>query len=132
MKPLRILIALVLLAGGVIAYFATRGKIDTKDADAKLKRIVEENVAPVKSVDCPAAKREKGTKFDCKVEFVAGKHAELGVEIIDDSGGFTLHWEKPIAGAEKLDAMITSGIKEQSGKAATVDCGKGIVEIPPD
>jgi hypothetical protein len=132
-RPIVTIISFLVAAGGVAAYLTTRGRIDTSDADAKLKAIVEDGVAPVTKVECPQAKRKKGTTFDCRVEFAAGRAADLTVDIIDDEGGFKVHWAKvPLGGAEKLATMIETGIKSQTGKVAKVDCGKGIVDVPPD
>lgn len=123
-------IVLVLVGAGVAGYFLNRNKVDTKDADTKLKTIVEKVVAPVSSVDCPAASRKKGSTFDCKVTFVGGRTSQLKVTITNDDGGFDLNWEKPITSAEKTAQMIISGIKAQMNKDATADCGKGVVDLP--
>ncbi|MGE5182227.1 MAG: DUF4333 domain-containing protein [Acidobacteriota bacterium] len=125
-------IALVVVGGGAATYFLNRNKIDTSDANDKLKKIVEKVVAPVASVDCPKAERKKGSTFTCKVVFVGGHTGSLKVTITNDDGNFDLDWEKPIASAERTAESITNGIKTQSGKDAKVDCGKGIVDLPPD
>lgn len=132
MRAIISVIVVLAAIGGGVGYFMNRNKIDTKDADDKLKTIVEKVVAPVASVDCPKAERKKGSTFDCKVVFVGGHQSALKVTITNDSGGFDLDWDKPIASAEKTAESVVSGIKTQSGKDAKVDCGKGIVELPPD
>ncbi len=126
-------VVLVLAGAGAAGYFLNRNKIDTSDADSKLKGILEKAVgAPVASVDCPKADRKKGSKFDCKVVFVGGHTGALKVTMTNDDGNFDLDWEKPVASAERTAESIVAGIKTQSGKDAKVDCGKGIVDLPPE
>ena len=126
------LIGLVVGALGVIGYLASRGRIDASDADAKLKEWAERTVAPVTSVTCPEARMKKGNAFDCKVVFASGRDASITVEMQDDDGNVQYHWTKPIAGGEKIAAVIADRIKSKTSHTATVDCGKGVIDVPAD
>jgi hypothetical protein len=131
MRPIWIVVILAAAGLGVVGYLKTRGEVDTKDADAKLKAWAE-NVAPVDKVTCPEAKLKKGTTFECKADFVGGKSYQITVEVMNDDGQVEYHWSKPIVGAEKLAADIISAEKTAANKDVKVDCGKGIIEVPPD
>ncbi len=124
-------IALVVVGGGAATYFLNRNKIDTKDADDKIKGRVEEFIGPVTSVDCPKAERKKGSQFDCKVALPGGRTETLHVEIFDDDGHYYAKFAKPIINADTVAAGIMKAGKAKNVDAK-VDCGKGIVDVPPD
>jgi hypothetical protein len=128
MRKLFAISGLVIAVCTVVGYFVMRGKIDTDKADRHLK-VFAERVAPVQSVTCPETKIEKGKAFECKVRFAAGTDASITVTMLDDDGKVEYRWTREVETAEHLDAMIADGIKTQANKVATVDCGKGIVEI---
>jgi len=117
-----------------LAAVAACNKVDTKDAEKKVKDIAEENIGPVKSVSCPSADRKKGVKFTCKVTFASGGSGNMQIELMDDEGNFTPNWVPWIVDGEKLAATVSGGLKEQQpdlGEPA-VDCGKGVVEVPAE
>jgi len=86
MRNIIVIIAAVIGIAGGVGYFLMRGKIDTKDADQKIKDALDHNVAPTSKVDCPKADRKKGSTFTCKVTFASGKEVDLGIEITSDDG----------------------------------------------
>jgi hypothetical protein len=131
MRPIVFLVAILAFVGGIVGYLKTRDRVDTKEADAKLKAWAE-NVAPVDKVTCPEAKMKKGTTFQCKADFTGGSSYQIDVEVKDDHGEVEYHWDKPIIPTEKLAADIVSAEKTATGKDVKVDCGKGIVEVPAD
>lgn len=117
-----------------LAALAACDKVDTKDAENKVKTIAEENVGPVKSVSCPSADRKKGVKFTCKVTFQNGGTGNMQIEIIDGDGNFVPNWVPWIVDGEKLASTVAGGLQEQQpdlGEPA-VDCGKGIIEVPAE
>ena len=132
MRPIWIVIGLALAGAGVFGYLKTRGKIDTKDADNKIKEVLEDRIGPVDKVDCPEASRKKGSTFDCTIHFTGGKSYPLTVEITGDDGEWKPHWKgAQILGAEKLAADVTTSYAGKV-KNLKVDCGTGVIEIPAD
>ncbi|MCE9580873.1 MAG: DUF4333 domain-containing protein [Deltaproteobacteria bacterium] len=123
-------LALVFAALGAIA--GCSKKVNTDEANAKVKAWAEAGVAPVKKVDCPAETMKAGTSFQCPVEFVSGKTYAAVIDVKDDSGNVYMHWAKPMSGGAQLARDIAAAVKQQQGKDIVVDCGAEIVEIPPD
>lgn len=131
-EPMRRVHAIALFA--MLAAAAACNNVDTKDAEKKVKQIAEENIGPVKSVSCPSAKRKKGVKFTCKVNFQNGGVGTMEIELMDDDGNFQPNWVPWIVDGEKLATTVSTGLQDQQPDlgAPTVDCGKGIIEVPAE
>lgn len=133
MRPIWIIISAVVVAGAAGSYFFLRGKVDTKKADREIKAWAENDVGPVSSVDCPdGEKAKKGVSFKCNVTFVGGKSFPVQVDMIDDDGEAKFYWSPAVVREDKMAGDIASAIKNQQGKDVTLDCGKDIVQLPPE
>jgi hypothetical protein len=131
-SPVWILICAGVAGASVFGYMKTRGKIDTADADAKIKEAFETAIGPVDKVDCPdGASRKKGSTFECQITFTGGKTYPVKIEIYGDDGQWKPAWTTPILGGEKTAADITTTFATQA-PGLKVDCGKGVFEIPKD
>jgi len=105
-------------------------RVDTQDAEAKVKNIAEATMkSPVASVRCPAAERNAGVTFSCEVTFAEGGTHRLRLTITDNHGNFLPAWETPIISTQRLGESIAETTRLESGAAATVDCGKGVRQI---
>lgn len=131
MKPVISIVVGLVVAGGAVGYFMNRNKIDTKDADDKIKGRIEEYMGPVTGVDCAKADRKKGSTFDCKVTLPGNRTETLHVEIFDDDGHYYAKFGRPIVNADKIATTAMAQAK-QKNVDAKIDCGKGIVDLPAD
>ncbi len=118
----------------LVALLAGCNEIDTRDAEAKVKGLAEEWVAPVKSVSCPSAKRAKGVKLTCTVRFQDGATGKMQLQITDGDGNFTWWWEPWIVDRVRLADSITDALEDQQPGLGTlfVDCGTGVIDVPAE
>jgi hypothetical protein len=133
MRTLGYVLAILFVAGGVIRFVdAHRHKddLDTRDFDRKVKAWAEAT-APVDKVSCSEVELKKGNTFSCQVDLTHGKSYMVEAEIMDDDGLVHYNWQQPIVDAEKLAADVASAMKTAANRDVTVDCGKGVVEVPP-
>jgi hypothetical protein len=125
-RPVAIVIAVAALVG------ACAKKIDTGDAEAKIKAWATENVANATAVSCANAEMKKGATFVCKVTFDTAGPFDLNVDQKDDSGNVEWKWAKPLGGGAKFEAMVVRVIKDKTGNDATAKCPAEIQVLPDD
>lgn len=119
------------VAVGVAVALGACGKIDNKDAEKKIKEWASSNIGPVSKVKCPEAKMKAGNSFECKVTFEGGGDYALKVDQKDDKGNVEWSWVVQPIGAEKAAEMIKEDLVKNVPDV-TVDCGKGVVTLPPE
>ena len=131
-RPILIAVSVVVAGLGIVGFLKGRNRVDTADADAKVKDWAESNIGPVEKVTCPEAKLTKGNHFECAVAFTGAATYQARIDVLDDDGKVEYSWPTPIAGGELLAKNIVAAVKQQQGKDITLDCGKGVVAIPAD
>jgi hypothetical protein len=106
---------------------ACSDRIDVGDAEDRAKAIAEQAVgSPVASVDCPAARRDRGVIVPCRVRFAEGGEHVLRLAIVNDRGGILPSWERPVISR----TVVATEAAAQLGTGATVDCGRGVEAAP--
>jgi hypothetical protein len=109
----------------LVLMVASCGGVDPEVAQDRVKKIAEASVgSTVRSVTCPRAKNEKGSTFECQVEFEEGGAAAMRIVITDKYGNFEPSWAKAIVSRKNLGPAIGEHIGE------SVDCGAGVIEAP--
>jgi Domain of unknown function (DUF4333) len=111
----------------------------------KLSKAITENVegaladdAEVGAVSCPKSsdvKVKAGGTFECSIK-VDGQQGRLEITQNDDKGNVKFEPLDAFLIVSKLEAEITSGIKDQAGVDAKVDCGTNgkatLIKAPGD
>jgi len=108
-------------------------RVDTRDAEAKVKNIAEATMkSPVAKVACPHAERSTGVSFTCDVTFAEGGTHALRITITDNHGNFLPSWVHPIISMTRLAESIAEATRAESKVEATATCGAGVREIGAD
>lgn len=127
-------VGLGLLAAGLLATGCTRNldaaSVQTAVADGILAQLGLE----VSEVVCPEAVEMKaGNSFECTARTAGGAEIRVAVDQNDDQGNIA--WKTAgttgLLDLGALEEQIRTGLEEQAGVEAVVDCGDGLSDTPP-
>ncbi|HVV83937.1 MAG TPA: DUF4333 domain-containing protein [Kofleriaceae bacterium] len=133
LRKVAIWVATLLVGGCEFHASCNSGRtLDMKNAEALVRRYVNDQVGKEPKVDCPSSvKIEKGARFDCAIT-IDDLKGVVTIEQEDDNTNVQIVQVTGLIVSGKLEGVIADKLKENAKVPMKVDCGPRVRPATPN